>query len=280
MAHDFPPADAAAAHEFDLAVALTPLGGNLWQGRTSPAYANMVGPFGGVTAAQALNAVLLHPQRLGDPVSLTVNFAAGLADGPFEIEARPARTNRSTQHWVIEMRQQAQVVLTATAITAFRRDAWGSQSESPLPQVPAPDAVPLATGRARVEWVNRYELRFIEGGLPAVWEGADHGQSRTRMWLRDRPARALDFASLTALADVFFPRVWVRRATPVPIGTVSMTVYFHADAAQLQATGSRYLLGQAQAQAFRRGFFDQSAQLWNESGELLVTSHQLVYYKE
>ena len=40
-----------------------------------------------------------------------------------------------------------------------------------------------------------------------------------------------------------------------------------------------YLLGQAQAQAFRNNYFDQSAQLWNEAGELAVTTHQVVYYK-
>ena len=58
-----------------------------------------------------------------------------------------------------------------------------------------------------------------------------------------------------------------------------MTVYFHADAAALAATGSGYLLGQARAQAFRGGYFDQTAQLWNEAGTLLATSHQVVYYK-
>jgi hypothetical protein len=31
--------------------------------------------------AQALNAVLQHPERLGDPVALTVNYCAALADG-------------------------------------------------------------------------------------------------------------------------------------------------------------------------------------------------------
>ena len=59
-----------------------------------------------------------------------------------------------------------------------------------------------------------------------------------------------------------------------------MTVYFHADAAMLERTGSGYLLGQAQAQSFRNGFFDQTAQLWNESGDVLATTHQVVYYKE
>ena len=57
-----------AAHVFDVAMALVRQGDVSFIGNTSPAYANMVGPFGGVTAAQALNAVMQHPDRLGEPV--------------------------------------------------------------------------------------------------------------------------------------------------------------------------------------------------------------------
>jgi acyl-CoA thioesterase len=268
-----------SSHPFDAAVALQAQADGSFLGHTSAAHANMVGPFGGITAAQALNAVLQHPQRLGDPISLTVNFAAALVDGPFTVNARPARTNRSTQHWVIEMQQAGETVLTGTAFFGLRRDTWGAD-EHAMPEVPAPGEVPRATDPARVEWVKRYEMRFMEGAIPLEWDGADQGVSRTRLWLRDDPPRPLDFASLTALSDVFFPRVWRRRPLLVPIGTVSMTVYYHADAALLQSTGSGYLLGQTQAQAFRNGYFDQTAQLWNEAGDLLVTTHQVVYYKE
>lgn len=264
---------------FDAAVALQPQDDGSFLGHTSAAYGNMVGPFGGVTAAQALNAVLLHPKRLGDPISLTVNFAAALADGPFTVIARPARTNRSTQHWVIEIQQQGEAVLIGTAFFGVRRDTWGVD-EHTMPAMPSPSEVALAQGPMRVEWVKRYEMRFVEGAIPTEWHGNDQGISRTRLWVRDNPPRPLDFASLTALSDVFFPRVWRRRARVVPIGTVSMTVYFHADEALLKSTGSGYLFGQTQAQAFRNGYFDQTAQLWNEAGELLVTTHQVVYYKE
>jgi len=268
-----------SSHPFDSAISLEPQVDGAFLGHTSPAYANMVGPFGGVTAAQALNAALIHPQRHGDPISLTVNFAAALADGPFTVTARPARTNRSTQHWVIEMQQQGEVVLTGTAFFGLRRDTWGAD-EHAMPDVPAAVDVARASGAARVEWFKRYEMRFVEGAMPVQWDGTDQGLSRTRLWLRDDPPRPLDFASLTALSDVFFPRVWHRRALLVPIGTVSMTVYYHADAALLLRTGSGYLLGQTQAQAFRKGYFDQTAQLWTEAGQLLVTTHQVVYYKE
>lgn len=266
-------------HSFDTAVALAPQADGSWLGHTSPDYANMVGPYGGITAAQALNAVMLHPGRLGEPVALTVNYAAALADGPFTVVARAARTNRSTQHWVIEVQQRGEAVLTGTVFTALRRDTWVA-TEHPAPAVPLPADVPEPARTRPAGWTHHYEMRFIDGGFPQAWDGAEDPSSRTRLWVRDRPARPLDFPSLAALSDVFFPGIWRRRATPVPIGTVSMTIYFHADSAQLAATGSGYLLGQARSQVFNKGYFDQTAQLWNEAGALLVTTTQVVYYKE
>jgi len=269
----------ADEHPFDAAVALEPQGEGAWRGRTSAPYANMIGPFGGVTAAQALHAIWLHPQRLGEPVAFTVNFGAALADGEFTALARPARTNRSTQHWVAELRQGDATVITATAVTAQRRETWGT-TEVAMPPVPRPgDVAPMARP-GRVEWVNRYEMRFIEGGFPAQWDGGGHEHSRTQLWVRDQVPRPLDFVSLTAMCDVFFPRIWRRRQRLTPLGTVTMTVYFHAGLSQLRATDTGYLLGQAQAQGFRNGYFDQTAQMWNEAGELLATTHQVVYYKE
>lgn len=261
-------------HPFNKAVALTQQSEHVWLGHTSADYANMIGPFGGITAAQTLQAALLHPQLLGEPVALTVNFCAALTDTPFTVTAQPARTNRSTQHWRIDIQQAGEIVLTATAV---RRDTWCAEDITASKVLP-PQHVPTAGAQGRVEWLDRYEWRFLEGGVPTEWDDKDHGTSRTQLWVRDSPPRTLDFPALAALSDVFFPRIWRRRAKFAPIGTVSMAVYFHASASQLQATGNGYLLGQAQA--FRNGYFDQTAQLWSERGELLVTTHQVVYYKE
>jgi len=257
-------------HPFDVAVA---------NADTNPPWRNFIGPFGGLTAAQAMRAVLVHPQRLGDPVALTVNFAAAIADGPYEVIAQPVRTNRSTQHWTITVRQGDEVVLTGIAMTAVRRDTWAA-TEVEVPQVPRPSDVPLPTTPARVEWIKRYEMRFVEGAFPAQWDNADTGRSLTRLWLRDNPPRPLDFASLTAMSDCFFPRIWLRRAHFVPLGTVTMTVYFHAREEDLKQTGTGYLLGQTRGQGFRAGYFDHTAQVWNEAGTLLATTTQVYYFKE
>lgn len=283
----------SAAHPFDEAVSLVPVTATVhehgrestrhWQGQTHPAYANMVGPFGGITAAQALQSVMQHPERLGEPISFTVNFAAALSEGGFRVESRPVRTNRSTQHWVVSISQTdpagvESVVLTATAVTAVRRTTW-SAADAVMPAVPAPGSIAGSSRPARVAWFQRYDMRPCSGDFPADWNGAE-ADSVSRLWMRDDPPRPLDFCSLTALADVFYPRVWRRRALMTPVGTVSMTVYFHAGAAELAATGEGYLLGQARAQSFFNGFFDQSAELWNEAGDLLATTHQIVYFKE
>jgi acyl-CoA thioesterase len=264
----------------DEALAFDEVASGVFRGRTHAGYANFIGPYGGVTAAQVLQAAMLHPERLGDPVAFTVNYAAALADGEFEVQARPARTNRSTQHWMIELLQDGQTMVTATLLTAARRETWSSH-EVRMPQVPPPQDVSHPAVRPRsVEWIHRYDMRFIEGVIPGRWEGQLHPDSLTRLWVRDEPARSLDFASLTSMCDIFFPRIWLRRATQTPLGTVTMTVYFHADADLLRATGDDWLFGQVRGQGFRNGFFDHSGHVWSRSGELLATTHQLMYFKE
>ena len=272
-------------HPLDRAVALVATGvPGQYQGQASRDYWNMVGPYGGITAAALVQAMLQHPQCLGDPVSITVNYAAAVGAGAFEIDANPVRTNRSTQHWLLTVKQAdeagaMQVVTTATAVTAVRRETW-SCTDTPMPQAGAAADVPRVPALVgAVEWLNRYEMRFVDGILPMKEDGAER-DSQSLLWVRDNPPRPLDFASLAAVSDVFFPRVWLRRAKRVPAGTVSITVYFHAGREELVAAGTGLLLAQARGQEFRNGFFDQSAQLWSESGVMLATSHQIVYYKE
>jgi len=278
-----PLALAPAPHPFDAAVALQPIGPHRCSGHSHPGYWNMVGPYGGITAALMLQAVLQHPDRLGEPLALTVNYAAATAEGPFEITATPVRTNRSTQHWVVTLSQPGadgmpQVGTSATVVTAIKRDTWAA-SDTPMPATPAAATLARADRTAAgVAWLQRYDVRPVDGDIPRQWDGATN-HSRTLMWAADAPARTPCFAGLAALADVFFPRIWLKRATLVPVGTVSMTVYFHTSAAQLAENGPAHLLAQATGQEFRHGFFDHSGQLWRADGLLLATTHQIVYFK-
>lgn len=267
-------------HPFDTATQLT-RESNDFHGQTSKRYNNMVGPFGGVTAATLLRAVLEHPERQGIPVSLTINYAAPVSDGGFTIQAEPARTNRSTQHWFIELHQEGKTVVTGTAVFANRRETW-STTEAPFPEVPPVDEISSLPTEGLPAWVQNYNIKTVEG-VPlqlSQTKTEETADSVTKQWIQDEPRRPLDFLSLTAICDAFFPRIYVRRKEMIPIGTVSLTIYFHADKKTLDEHGDKEVLGHARALQFHNGFFDQTGEIWTPEGKLLATTSQFVYYKE
>lgn len=265
------------AHVFDEALALERTDApNRLTGATHPAWANMVGPFGGITAATLVGAIAGHPDALGDPLALTVNYLAPIADGPFELLLNPVRTNRTNQHWIVELRQDGEPKTNATAVFGIHRDTW-ADTEALMPEASGPEDLE----RNRQEfpaWLSCYDLRIAVGAPVSELVDASPS-SEILLWVCDEAGRPIDYAGLTAAADIFYPRVWLRTGQLMPAGTITLTTYFHASRAELDEVGADFVLGSAQANRFSRGFFDQSATLWSRSGTLLASSHQLVYFK-
>ena len=188
-------------HLFDDATRVI-AGDSRWQGRTSPDYWAFVGPFGGFTAATILRALMEHPQRAGDPVVLTVNFCAPIAEGDFDLDVRLARANRSSQHWSVELSQgDTEAATIATAVFAERRPSWSHQV-APFPEAtPFEEAKPFTFKPAT--WVGQYDMRFVEG-FPAVRanSAAEPGSAFSKLWIADRVPRRIDHLSLMAMSDV------------------------------------------------------------------------------
>ncbi|BDH55971.1 acyl-CoA thioesterase II [Tsukamurella sp. PLM1] len=262
-------------HVFDEATAVEQVDGT-FRAHTHPAYNNMVGPFGGITAATVVAALQAHPDAQGDPLSLTINYAAPITEGAWDIAITVLRTNRTNQHFTFLIEQADGAVASGTAVFGNRRDTW-SHTELPFPQVGAPEDYPEQPFPEFIAWAANYETRFVEGSLNI--EGAQDSSVST-LWLRDKPARPLDYPALASITDAFFPRVFLRRGTYLPAGTISLTTYFHASADELAEQGDDFLLGTARGARFGHGHFDQYAQVWGRNGTLLATTHQIVYYKD
>ena len=268
-----------ASHSLDEAADLQEVSPGLYRGATSPLYWNMAGPFGGATGAIMLKAVLLHPERRGRPVALTVNFCAAIAEGGFEVAVRLVRDGRSTQHWQVEMLQGEAVVTTASVVTAAERQTWEHAPAGPPRVPPAGEVEPLDTS-GRNAWLQRYEFRYVRGA--PIRGGGSHeapASALSQTWIRDEPPRPLDYVSLAALSDTFVVKILQVRGDLPPVATVSLSTYFLADEAGLARQGARPLLGVSDVKAFKHGFNDQSAELWSEDGELLAVSHQVVWFK-
>jgi acyl-CoA thioesterase len=266
-------------HLFDDATRVT-AGDSRWQGRTSPDYWAFVGPFGGATAATILRALIEHPQASGDPLALTVNYCAPIAEGPFDLDVRLVKANRSSQHWCVELSQGgADVATLATAVFAERRPSWSHLG------APRPDAKPFDEIRSypnvAATWVKQYDFRFIEGA-PDFRSDAkmqEPASAFSKLWIGDRKPRKIDMLSLTAMSDAFFGRVFHARSELVPFGTVSLTTYFHTDADDLAKEDITRVLAVADAKIFHKSYGDQSGELWSPSGRLLATTTQIAYFK-
>jgi acyl-CoA thioesterase len=265
-------------HLFDEATRVT-AGDSCWQGRTSADYWAFVGPFGGATAATILRALVDHPERSGDPLSLTVNFCAPIAEGVFDLDVRLVKANRSTQHWCVELTQGGGGVATlATAVFAERRPSWSHQPAQ-FPQAPPFEQI-LSYPKTAATWVKQYDLRFVDGdpefgGTPA----AEPASAFSKLWIADRKPRKIDMLSLMAMSDAFFGRVFHARRQLVPFGTVSLTTYFHTDTDELAAEDVSRVLAVADARIFHKSYGDQHGELWSPRGRLLATTTQIAYFK-
>jgi acyl-CoA thioesterase len=267
-------------HPFDAATSVRMREDGAFVGQAGGNYWAFVGPFGGATAASMLRAILQHAERRGEPLAMTVNFAAPLEAADYCIDVRCTRRNRSTQHWNAEIRQgdDPQPKASATAVLGERRVTLSHQSA--VPPTPRPrEELPVFDPSGTPPWVSRYRFHF-DAGAPILSASAlaDPQSAFSQLWMADAPERPLDVLSLTAIADAFFGRIFHVLGTIVPFGTVSMTTYFHAAAEELAAVGP-WVIGRVDARRFHRSFNDQTGELWSPDGRLLATTHQLAFFK-
>lgn len=268
-----------STHPFDTATALRPSGPDRCSGATSPAYGNLVGPFGGATAATLLRAVLQNDARLGDPVALTVNFCGSISDGAFDIQVKMQRSGKYTQHWTLELSQDNSVRATASVVCGVRGEGFSHQTAT-APDAPAPESCEIMPKVNLMGWIERYAFRFVEGAPSFAGKTFDEPRnSRSVLWISDLPARPLDYVSLAAMSDAFFLRLLHARGSFVPMGTVSLSTFIHATPDEIAAQGTTPLLGVAEAKRFHSSFHDQHMELWGSNGNLLATGAQTVWFK-
>ena len=116
--------------------------------RTHPEFMNMVGPFGGMTAAQVLHAAIVDPRCVGRPAAQTLNYTAPLAEGPFELRTRLVRTNGSNQHWTVEAVQTDAEGDESVPVTASRTPSTAGSTQRANQASSSPRSCSMAACRS------------------------------------------------------------------------------------------------------------------------------------
>ena len=264
-------------HSFDQAISLNQIERTdqraRYSGAVTDTYQNMIGPFGGVSAALLAEGMSLAARDGTELVSITTDFMTGMTEGPLDLSAICHRAGKSTEFWAASIKQPngTSPALRATGVFSQRREtlAW---TEGQMPDVPPPDdCARFIPPRA---WGDRIDIR------PATnTEIFNSNSTANTLWAKFAEPRALDPVGLVCLADTPTPRVFFVSKSFVPLSTISLTVYLHASADDYAEVGDDFVLLDVNAARGGGGFYDQHARMWSRSGKLLATTQQMVWFK-
>ena len=260
--------------ELDDALALRLAEEGLWLAFADPRYEAMTGMYGGWTAAVLLRAVMLQADPQFTPSALTINYIQKVEPGSdVFIKVRYIGGSRSIQHWQAEVLGAiaGPILAHAMLVLAARRETDG-HTEPSMPDVPDPDTLedfypPFARGKIA--------LKRPVHGYPAF----SRGNTTSVAWVREFTGRKLDHVQLAFLADLYPPRPFFWSDAPRPYATMSLSVYFHATQAEIEAIGTDFILNEAIGTRGELSTSGQQARLWSRDDKLLVTTEQLGWFR-
>lgn len=242
---------------------------------TDQRYWNLIGPYGGWIAALMIKAVIHdRADERFEPVAFTIDFMKAPAEGEVIVKRGCDRAGRTAAFWrvVLELPDGTPCARAMVTLAPHRETMVFSTQK--MPDVPPPqDVERFRTEVLPVKWAHLYETRVIKGKMGDITPDA-----HSLTWVREADQRPLDHISLTALCDSPFPRLFLATGRPSNISTITMTIYFHAPLAELQATGGGYLLADARCERSVGGFYDQHTRFYATGGDVLAVSQQLVWY--
>jgi acyl-CoA thioesterase len=144
-----------------------------------------------------------------------------------------------------------------------------------VPTMPyAPDPETLDVFHPPGSQGERSMIRPISGQPPF-----GNRDTASTAWVREMTGRPVDYLQLAFLADQCAPRSWFWSDEPRLSATLTMSVYFHAVEAEMEAIGDDYILNEAVATRGTNSTSGQQVRMWSRNGDLLATSEQMCWYR-
>jgi hypothetical protein len=257
---------------------LTAVAPGRWTTVAGPEWRNPGGGlWGGYAIGLAVRVLEAEPEAVGEALSLTLTYAAGLPAGELAIRTRRLRQGGRVGVWEVEMGPAGSDEVGVHAIvTLARRPVTPTFAFARMPDAPAPESLPSPAEpeSARHYGAAAFERRSLEGFPPKP-----SGDSRSLAWVRPRHG-PLDKARLGMITDNSAPRVMYALGASVMTTTLTLTAYLHASADELAALGDDFVLVECEGRVGGGGASDERSSYWSRDGRLLATSEQLAWYRE
>jgi acyl-coenzyme A thioesterase PaaI-like protein len=249
-----------------------------WTTVAGPEWSNPGGGlWGGYAIGLCVRVMEAEADAIGEPLSLTLTYAASLPSGRLDIRTRRLRQGGSVGVWEVEVLPAGSAQVGVHAIvTMARRPQTPEFVFTHMPEAPDPESLPSPPPSAQTHYgAAAFERRMLDGGLPP----RPTGNSRTLAWARSRRG-PLDKALLGMMTDHSAPRVMYALGPAVMTTTLSLTAYLHATVEEIAQVGDDFILVECEGRVGGRGASDERSSYWRRDGKLLATSEQLAWYRE
>jgi len=262
-----------------LSIPLTAIAPGRWSTVAGPEWSNPGGGlWGGYAIGLCIRVLEAEPAAVGEALSLTLTYAAGLPSGDLDIRTRRLRQGGSVGVWEVELLAVGSDQVSVHAIvTTARRPDTPDFAFAKMPAAPDPGSLPSpeAPGEtARHYGASAFERRTLEGFPPAP-----SGDSRSLSWVRSRRG-PLDKALLGMITDNSAPRAMYALGPTIMTTTLSLTAYLHATVEEIAEVGDDFILVECEGRVGGGGASDERSSYWRRDGKLLATSEQLAWYRE
>lgn len=249
-----------------------------WTTLAGPEWRNPGGGlWGGYAIGLAIRAVEAEPESVGEPLSLTLTYAAALPAGALEVRTRRLRQGGSVGVWEVEILPAGSDQVGVHAmVTMARRPKTPGFAFASMPDAPPPEAMPspdMPQGALHFG-ASAFERRTLD-----VFPPKATGDSRSLAWVRSRRG-PLDKALLGMMTDHSAPRAMYALGRTVMTTTLSLTAYLHATPQELAEVGDDFILVECEGRVGAHGASDERSSYWRRDGKLLATSEQLAWYRE
>jgi hypothetical protein len=262
-----------------LPIPLTPVRPGRWTTTAGPEWSNPGGGlWGGYAIGLCIRVLEAEPEAVGEALSLTLTYAAGLPAGELDIRTRRLRQGGSVGVWEVELLPaRSDQVGVHAIVTMARRPNTPDFAFATMPLAPDPESLPSpqAPNEAMRHYgASSFERRTLEGFPPAP-----SGDSRSLAWVRSRRG-PMDKALLGMITDNSAPRAMYALGPTIMTTTLSLTAYLHATVEELAEVGDDFILVECEGRVGGGGASDERSSYWRRDGKLLATSEQLAWYRE
>ncbi|GAA2248478.1 MULTISPECIES: thioesterase family protein [Kitasatospora] len=268
----------AIRSEFDRGIALTQRPGEPghYDGELDAGWQIGGGINGGLQLALAGHALSLRHGADGshaDPISISGYYLSAATPGPVDVRTELVRRGRSLSTGTASLSQDGRERLRVLASYGDLSDAEGAVHTSATPpQLPPPERCVSVADAPRemisqAALLERFDLR-LDPATVGWAVGQPSGNGRIQGWFKLADGREPDPLMLLLVADAL-PPVTFDLGMPGWAPTVELTVHLRARPVPgwLRVVhSSRNLAG---------GYFEEDAEVWDESGRLVAQSRQL-----